>query len=932
MTSHPYKLFVQACNQDEEGLNMIFLSEYDFNDVFSLQDSGELSSPRYPVSINNKYVYYAKMSRDVEKGYVAMDFAQRKTMNLSFQDLIQVSPFMDSQGSAKVLDPILSLDAIMDYGSIRNEDTSFNLKTLNRTLRDLLCHQVLLPKQEIISHVQGHRLHLKVSKCETLLCESKISLCMSKHSRLGSQSALSLLPSTIIRSILDMAWREKDTFPVVTKNTTLCIYPSIRHEAIHEQFSPIVNRSNSGIILDDPHKLYTSQSSKSSIEREKSYIMSRSPDTFSKYFSSGERGTLAGLKSSRSEISETNLVGHDAYGVIDIEIVRRGKDLLLSVVNVDAGLTHQQLKVGDVVESVNGKSVINWIPRDVYPLLWGACGTFVTFGILRAGRRNFVTVERTPVKSSSALEDVAFANRKSTSNLDRSGDSYSHNFSSPNEISAEDQHKSKQMNNIPAGTPEAVFKEEREKEFRKQDSFDSSNKTDQNGGIYTEAILRAKMTQVEELNAKLSMEKAKNDDLLKRLKDAERQISDKDEEIRRLKQMVETLLSLGEQEAGLLNIQLKSENSELKDILQILKGIELTQYGSGTFCFCELNNLTYTQEMANSLAQNGKPRKTDGDLHVSSQNRHESESGLLFSLHQRASSKKWEDEKSAYRHESNHEHQFSNVSQHAKVGSLEVRREKSQLSDSIFAATQSLRCSSPELEELAESLSTTSSFKPPRNQHTWDEVISTIAKSRSYDSSAAWASYIHEEAKKRSSSRFSDFSMRSAGRTESSRVPSTQYSVRTFETSSLPEAVISDVEKLLKRGKAIGQIVKNHKLQAYNLNELQVENYISYLASLPGRKPRWLAYYRTRKSCSHANRQDLARMEDMQNSDCSPSIHDSAFESTSSLSDFMSDGSYDHNLTSEHADACKEMMCTEEQDTTNILINLDSKDPQYVQN
>eukprot|EP00960_Hanusia_phi_P037898 753178-Hanusia_phi.AAC.2 len=606
MTSHTFRLFVQACNQEEEGLNMIFLSEFDFRDVFSLEDSGEISSPRYPVSINNKYVYYAKMSRDVEKGYIAMDFAQRKTMNLSFQDIVQVHPFIQSEGDAKVLDPMLSLTVMMDYGIWQGEDAT-NLKSVERTLRDLLCHQVLLLKQEIISHVQGQRLHWKVQKFETMVCESKLSLCMSKHARLGDLSALSLLPSTMLRMILDMAWREKDTFPVVTKNTLLFIYPSMSHQAHNDQFSPILNRSIPGLVLDDQHKMYTSQSSRSSLDREKSYIMSRSSDTFSKYFTSGERGTLAGLKTSFEENSVTNSICHDAYGVIEVEIVRRGKDLILSVVKVDVGLTHQQLIVGDIIESVNGKSVINWSPRDVYPLLLGECGTFVTFGVLRGDRRHFVTVERTPVKSSSALEDVAFAKRKSTSSVERMGDSYSQN-TPPQDKSwygeIVDQKKKTQIINISAVKPEPGQNQDSKTRFRQPDWSDGSRQTEQTGDTNTEVLLRSKATQIEELNAKLSMEKAKNDDLLKRLKEAERQISEKDEEIRKLKQicasanqskedeecetiiklenMVETLLSLGEQEAGLLNIQLKSENSELKDILQILKGIELTQYDSGT--------------------------------------------------------------------------------------------------------------------------------------------------------------------------------------------------------------------------------------------------------------------------------------------------------------------------------------------------------------
>eukprot|EP00960_Hanusia_phi_P037899 753178-Hanusia_phi.AAC.3 len=334
--------------------------------------------------------------------------------------------------------------------------------------------------------------------------------------------------------------------------------------------------------------------------------------------------------------------------------------------------------------------------------------------------------------------------------------------------------------------------------------------------------------------------------------------------------------------------------------------------------------------MKASLAHYDKPTENGAGIHFLSNSRYEHESSQHSSLHHRASPRKWEDEKPANRYESIPEHSLNPSHQRNQVSGSHSRKERSQLSDSICAATQSLRCSSPELEELAESSSTASSLKPLRQQHTWDEVISSIAKSRSYDSSAAWA--IHDDVKKRSSSRFSDFSMRSAGHTESSQVPSTQFSVRTFETSSLPEEIISDVERLLKRGKAVGQIVKNHKLQAYNLNELQVENYISYIASLPGRKPRWLAYYRTRKSCSQAHRQDLAKMEDMQDSDCSPSIHDSAFESSSSLSGFMSDESYGHNLALEKAvghdhTSKREVMEPETRETAQIRKDLLSTDP-----
>jgi hypothetical protein len=571
-----------------------------------------------PLISQESHIFFVRISVEMnaEKGCIGLDSVQRSTMQICLNDRVRVRVWPGA-GSREVTEPIKSVKLTVDLPSFSNKRPTFlAADKLVKTVRRCFADNVFQPKQHLLAVVDGTRLRLRVIGMEASDMDVAIAVCMSQHVRLGAFTPLQMLESAHLRRIVEQVLpTAHHRHFVLTRETTI--------DCQVQPNSPINLRKQVRTMF-----LENTPSASSS-------IASRS----------------AALHTALNEADETNNGPPAMHGGQEVEEDRDqytiemkfGKQAGGKVV-VDSvslwGSNGSQLFPGDIIESMNGLSVVGGVAH-VESLMPGPHGSFITFGVLRGGQRLFITLERnqrakstvernTPAKSngsptsryashldhtlmytspalrrqeplsrtlngsetlhrSANLHLSPSTPRRSVSLLGDDGrldlnaaleDLTKENKRLRDALIAERSHSKELMHVIESERTRALLAEKvaggLESQLEVLHHLMKEFQTDLQQQWLHEKELQYQLSQKQRQVCLLHEELAKVSDRLTQSPPTP-ESSQERESIERLEEMVETLLTLGEQESATLHNQLTRENDDLKSILTCLQRAEILQ-------------------------------------------------------------------------------------------------------------------------------------------------------------------------------------------------------------------------------------------------------------------------------------------------------------------------------------------------------------------
>ena len=522
---------------------------------------------------------------DMQRGTIGLDSVQRTSMQISLNDRVTVRVW-DAGGSDAAVVSMQSVLFSVDLPSYSNRrPTQIDAGDLVKMVRRCFVGNMLHSKQYLLAVADGVRLRLRVVGLETPSINLAIALCMGQHRRLGQRSGLQMLESSHLRRIAELAWGQGTAFQnsLFTRDTAV--------EFRSQPNSPINLRQQARTMFLDR--------------------LSQNPAVVTKPRAGLSSSLQGDQNDDATAIQEVTTEGTYTVRGLTLSDDFEGNVIVSSA--AESMEDDQQLMPGDIMESINGQSVVGKDAKEIQKLLVGPCGSFVTCGARRGSRRNyFITLERdhpaasTPQYShrpvvlfsaTSAPENKKLQNG-STSSKDTSATNLKNNGSG---LLAE-RTKSPGRNQ----TEDALVMEDLAKENRLLRSELSAQQIQNKALLRSIEHERQRVTVVEQLAPGLDSQIKVIQGLLRglyrdiaeqshhwevlrqKLRESEKEVarmreesanggcidspkSTERESILRLEEMVETLLTLGEQESGILNTELKRENQDLKYILSQLQ-------------------------------------------------------------------------------------------------------------------------------------------------------------------------------------------------------------------------------------------------------------------------------------------------------------------------------------------------------------------------
>ena len=858
-------LAVKTCAESDEGMNLVFVAYADFC-VLAGSAAGQQDS--VCVILEESHVFFVRISMVMPTGCIGLDGVQRTTMQIAVNDRVAVRVW-DSVAAV----PIRKIRLTLDLPSYSNRHPlQVDEGELVDTVRRCFADNVLNPKQYLLAVTGGTRLRLRVIYIEPPRMDLSVALSMSHHSRLGAGSVLRMLESTHLRRIADLAWgcgEEREHFQLTWQTAIECVV---------QLNSPISLRKQARTLFNKGKRPGASLAS----------ISSLLPSTI------GINGGKSSIAEEEVDVSESMQFSDSAEGMVVVSVL-------------DSGNTDEQLYPGDIIESVNGQSVVGKSVADVKELTRGPRGSLVTFGFVRGQLRSFVTLER-------KHSQLAVSERSTCNSLFQSAQRPARLFSTPSKYDSPQAHiepeAAGQRINHAFRNSYAAFERAPAvadhlgtnvgTEYLATDSARLRN------ALAVEQKRNKELTQMMDsylhranLAEKLAMGLGSQVEVLQLLvQEMQQEISqegdvylskafqEQRDSIERLEDMVETLLTLGEQESAVIHADLSRDNENLKTILSQLKmaeicGIANTEHRSTPMLILD-NSVCFTPSPVfqrpgfNDRTQ--RPARLRTNLHNAALNSPglASLSSLSNSLHQH--------------------HIMHSPKQSKTSDSNDIMVPSKSFLAGLSEATSSLRTLSPELAPLADKMSPFARNKPSR---TWEEALSQIcdasqissnSKSTKIDTKTSitaqssnnlslnfsqWytpekcaTSFRTNEAK--GSTEGSDAVHQLASQGPSSNLlPSQNVRTRKFvpptfdsrenreremapcawaaEQAGIGDRKVAIIHKLLLKGKTLGQILRNHQLNSDQdvepITDRHILDYIHFCVVFGlqhhGHKPRW---------------------------------------------------------------------------------------------
>ena len=861
-------LVVKTCAESDEGMNLVFVAYADFC-VLAGSAAGQQDS--VCVILEESHVFFVRISMVMPTGSIGLDGVQRTTMQIAVNDRVAVRVW-DSVAAV----PIRKIRLTLDLPSYSNRHPlQVDESELVDTVRRCFADNVLNPKQYLLAVTGGTRLRLRVINVESPRMDLSVALSMSHHSRLGAGSVLRMLESTHLRRIADLAWgcgREREHFQLTWQTAIECVV---------QLNSPINLRKQARTLFNKGKRPGASAAS----------ISSFLPSTI------GINGGDSSIAEEEVDVSESMQFRDSAEGMVVVSVL-------------DSGNADEQLYPGDIIESVNGQSVVGKSVADVKELTRGPRGSLVTLGFVRGQLRSFVTLERKHTR-------LAVSERSTSNSLFQSAQRPARLFSTPSKYDSPQAHiepeaAGQRFDHISHAFRNSYTAFERvpavadhlrtnvDTEYLANDSVRLRN------ALAVEQKRNKELTQMIDsyrhranLAEKLAMGLGSQVEVLQLLvQEMQQEMSqegdvylskafqEQRDSIERLEDMVETLLTLGEQESAVIHADLSRDNKNLKTILSQLKlaeicGIANTEHQSTPILTLD-NSVCFTSSPVfqtpgfNDRTQ--RPARMRTNLHNAALNSPSlaSLSSLSNSLHQH--------------------HIMHSPKQSKSSDSNDIMVPSKSFLAGLSEATSSLRTLSPELAPLADKMSPFARNKPSR---TWEEALSQIcdasqissnSKSTKIDTKTSttaqssnnlsmnfsqWytpekcaTSFQTNEAK--GSTDGSDVVHQLASQGPSSNFLSSQ-NVRTrkfvpptfdsrenrerekapcawaAEQAGIGDRNVAIIHKLLLKGKTLGQILRNHQLNSDQdvepITDRHILDYIHFCVVFGlqhhGHKPRW---------------------------------------------------------------------------------------------
>lgn len=143
---------------------------------------------------------------ELQKGTIGLDGVQRNTMQISLNDRVSVRVW-EGGGSEGAMIPIRKVQLTIDLPSYSNRrQTQIDSSDLVKTVRRCFVDNMLQSKQYLLAVNGGVRLRLRVMALDTPRMDLVVALCMGQHGRLGQYSHLKLLKGTVLHQIADLVW------------------------------------------------------------------------------------------------------------------------------------------------------------------------------------------------------------------------------------------------------------------------------------------------------------------------------------------------------------------------------------------------------------------------------------------------------------------------------------------------------------------------------------------------------------------------------------------------------------------------------------------------------------------------------------------------------------------------------------------------------
>ena len=758
------RLAVQVCKSEDVGMNLVFLAYPDFcvltggeekqdsvrvvievhapsADVRNFAVLTALTLTSAPVW-QDSYVFFVRISMGVQRGTIGLDHVQRSTMQASVHDHVTVRVWDGPQIPIRRIQMTVDLPA-----SPRKAATVIDADDLVKTIRRCFADNMLQPRQYLLAVAGGAQLRLRIVGIETPSADFSIALGMALHARLGAASGMRCLRSAHMRRIATLAFGGPAS---AGQNFILTRASVIDCQA--QPNSPVnLRKQVRGMFLD--RKVQQSGSSRA-------LLRNRAPSPAASILSKHSEGMGESLDEpadekrflelSLSQDENGQIVVNDTLGFGDSDQQLLPGDIVESI-NGQGVQKSGVRKVEEMTRCLSGTFVTFGVVR-------GGHRSFVTLESdqFKPSQHHRPAALFGDHVSNGPIGRDANASARIDADSDRfsvspvlsvsSTDKYSptvgRGSKTPPEpwmcgISSSPLRGTKLqgLDNGVGSRSDAAEGLAKENEWlraalstQQKLAVDQAKKLQQERGrvelaehlaVGLESQLQLVQRQLQDLRKDFGLQSSREERIQQRLyeehevlhlrneldRSAEQPSShgnsvEARDSIVRLEEMVETLLNLGEQEAGALRQDLKVQNQDLKFILAQLQRAELAQVGPSTRVLVPgASTSSHRAPVVSHSSLNGFHR---GDL---------KNSGRIKTVPSAAPEKGLTSLSSSLHHISYSSGEAQEQSNTASRGGLYV---------SLSEATASLRSASPDLEPLTAYMSPFVVKAAPR---TWEEVI-----------------------------------------------------------------------------------------------------------------------------------------------------------------------------------------------------------------